>query len=153
MFTIPPPSTSSSSTSEENPHISTLTWRGQHTNAPLPASELPPLVTSVQPGTVASFPLRFRQSSAYTASRIALRRRRRAHHPPAGRTGSQSRARRRESSRGNHRVRHPARHGSRRSDDPGAIFGQQVGQGFEDGRSSRWRRLAVRARWRQCDNR
>ncbi|RDW94205.1 putative ubiquinone biosynthesis monooxgenase (Coq6) [Aspergillus mulundensis] len=54
---------------DEDPHESELTWRLQHTPAP---SHLPPMVTGVQEGTVASFPLRFRHASTYISPRVAL---------------------------------------------------------------------------------
>jgi ubiquinone biosynthesis monooxygenase Coq6 len=36
------------------------------------ADALPPLVTSIQPGTIASFPLRFRHAESYIGNRTAL---------------------------------------------------------------------------------
>ncbi|KAI9375984.1 hypothetical protein BJX61DRAFT_24832 [Aspergillus egyptiacus] len=54
---------------DENPHESELTWRLQHTP---PVSQLPPMVTGLQEGSVASFPLRFRHASSYISPRVAL---------------------------------------------------------------------------------
>ena len=58
-------------------HQDELDWRLRHTFQPsirssLASSPLPPLVTSVQPGSVASFPLRFRHATSYTSPRVAL---------------------------------------------------------------------------------
>lgn len=53
--------------------ISDLAWRERHTSAAdtgLPLSL--PRATSVQPGTVAAFPLRLRHASTYTGHRVAL---------------------------------------------------------------------------------
>lgn len=74
MFTLPsstsePPSDHSSETPVYT-HSQELSWRLEHMR-PLP-HHLPPLISSVQPGSIASFPLRFRQSSTYIAPRIAL---------------------------------------------------------------------------------
>ncbi|OAX84647.1 ubiquinone biosynthesis monooxygenase COQ6 [Emergomyces africanus] len=79
MLTLPSsPSTSpaadsagsdSTSTTPSTEHADELAWRLQHT--PIP-SYTPPTVTSVQPGTVASFPLRHRHASAYISPRVAL---------------------------------------------------------------------------------
>lgn len=52
-------------------HESALEWRLQHTHQPHPYI-LPPRVTAVQPGTTASFPLRFRHASAYISPRVCL---------------------------------------------------------------------------------
>jgi len=71
MLTLPA-NQSQSLGPESNPHTSELLWRTQHTPSPLPAHSMPPLITHLQPHTVASFPLRFRQASSYTAPRIAL---------------------------------------------------------------------------------
>lgn len=71
MLTLPPHPPVSSSSSQTYTHADELTWRLQHTPIP-PHIPTPPLVTSIQPSTVASFPLRFRQSSSYTSPRIAL---------------------------------------------------------------------------------
>jgi ubiquinone biosynthesis monooxygenase Coq6 len=68
MFTLPASEPLSSAVTTYT-HIEELSWRLQHT--PLP-SHLPPLIRSIQPGSVASFPLRFRQSSSYVSPRIAL---------------------------------------------------------------------------------
>ncbi|KAL4941560.1 hypothetical protein BDV06DRAFT_194237 [Aspergillus oleicola] len=54
---------------DEDPHESELTWRLQHTPT---VPHLPPMVTGVQEGTVASFPLRFRHASTYISPRVAL---------------------------------------------------------------------------------
>ncbi|KAL4792546.1 hypothetical protein BDV19DRAFT_392040 [Aspergillus venezuelensis] len=54
---------------DEDPHESELTWRLQHTPA---VPHLPPMVTGLQEGTVASFPLRFRHASTYISPRVAL---------------------------------------------------------------------------------
>jgi ubiquinone biosynthesis monooxygenase Coq6 len=66
MFTLPtePPSSTSPTS-----HASELTWRLSHTP---PTLHAPPLITSLQAGTLASFPLRFRQSASYISPRIAL---------------------------------------------------------------------------------
>ncbi|KAI9932856.1 hypothetical protein ASPWEDRAFT_47269 [Aspergillus wentii DTO 134E9] len=53
----------------EDPHESELTWRLQHTPQP---SQIPPLATGIQEGSVASFPLRFRHASTYISPRVAL---------------------------------------------------------------------------------
>ncbi|RAH72141.1 putative ubiquinone biosynthesis monooxgenase (Coq6) [Aspergillus aculeatinus CBS 121060] len=63
---------SSSSSSAVDPHEDELTWRLQHTPQPRKPSQLPPLVTGVQEGSVASFPLRFRHASTYISPRVAL---------------------------------------------------------------------------------
>lgn len=60
---------SSTSGSEEYTHKDELTWRLQHTPQP---SHIPPMVTAVQEGSVASFPLRFRHASSYISPRVAL---------------------------------------------------------------------------------
>ncbi|QGA17514.1 hypothetical protein EYB26_005185 [Talaromyces marneffei] len=54
---------------EKGQHQDELTWRTQHTPQP---SYIPPLVTSIQPRTTASFPLRFRHASSYISPRVAL---------------------------------------------------------------------------------
>jgi ubiquinone biosynthesis monooxygenase Coq6 len=54
---------------EKGQHQEELTWRTQHTPQP---TYIPPLVTSIQPGTTASFPLRFRHASSYISPRVAL---------------------------------------------------------------------------------
>ncbi|OJD19641.1 ubiquinone biosynthesis monooxygenase COQ6 [Emergomyces pasteurianus Ep9510] len=75
MFTLPssPSADSAVSTPNSTPpstdHANELAWRLQHT--PIP-SYVPPTVTSVQPGTVASFPLRHRHASTYISPRVAL---------------------------------------------------------------------------------
>ena len=50
-------------------HSEELSWRLEHT--PLP-QHVPPIVTSLQTGSLASFPLRFRHASTYISPRIAL---------------------------------------------------------------------------------
>jgi ubiquinone biosynthesis monooxygenase Coq6 len=67
MFTLP--ATSSPPTSSPSSHEAELTWRLAHTPA---NPHAPPFITSLQPSTLASFPLRFRQSTTYTSPRIAL---------------------------------------------------------------------------------
>lgn len=69
MFTLPTSEPPPSCTPTTYNHAGELAWRLQHT--PLPP-HLPPLITSIQSGSLASFPLRFRQSSTYTSPRIAL---------------------------------------------------------------------------------
>ncbi|EEQ88206.1 ubiquinone biosynthesis monooxygenase Coq6 [Blastomyces dermatitidis ER-3] len=77
MFTLPSSSSPESPTDFTDPasaapsteHADELAWRLQHTPTP---SYVPPTVTSVQPGTVASFPLRHRHASTYISPRIAL---------------------------------------------------------------------------------
>ncbi|KAL4933852.1 putative ubiquinone biosynthesis monooxgenase (Coq6) [Aspergillus undulatus] len=54
---------------DEDQHESELTWRLQHTPS---VPHLPPMVTGVQEGSVASFPLRFRHASTYISPRVAL---------------------------------------------------------------------------------
>jgi ubiquinone biosynthesis monooxygenase Coq6 len=66
MFTLP-----SSASSSSNKHEEELNWRLQHTPPP-PISRQPPLITSIQSGTMASFPLRFRHASSLIAPRVAL---------------------------------------------------------------------------------
>ncbi|PLN80330.1 ubiquinone biosynthesis monooxygenase [Aspergillus taichungensis] len=53
----------------DDQHESELSWRLQHTP---PSSPQPPLVTGVQEGSVAAFPLRFRHASTYVSPRVAL---------------------------------------------------------------------------------
>lgn len=62
LFTLP--------TSSQQ-HADELSWRLQHT-ANSASTPKPPLVTSVQPKTLASFPLRFRHASSYIGPRVAL---------------------------------------------------------------------------------
>ncbi len=58
-------------TNSESAHESEVRWRLQHT--PLPRiSTPPPIITGVQEGSVASFPLRFRHATTLIAPRIAL---------------------------------------------------------------------------------
>lgn len=74
MLTLPPTSLSesdSSTSKTQYSHDDELRWRLSQTNPP-PVVRPPPLVRGVQAGTVASFPLRLRNASAYTAPRIAL---------------------------------------------------------------------------------
>lgn len=47
-----------------------IAWREQHT--PIDASLVPPRVSSVQDGSVASFPLRMRHADTYVGERVAL---------------------------------------------------------------------------------
>ncbi|PWY95152.1 ubiquinone biosynthesis monooxgenase [Aspergillus sclerotioniger CBS 115572] len=53
----------------EDPHENELSWRLEHTPQP---SHIPPMVTGVQEGSVASFPLRFRHAATYVSPRVAL---------------------------------------------------------------------------------
>ncbi|EHY59587.1 putative ubiquinone biosynthesis monooxygenase [Exophiala dermatitidis] len=66
MFTLPTTSNDSAS-----PHDSELRWRLQHTSPPS-LSRQPPIVTGVQEGSLASFPLRFRHASRLINPRVAL---------------------------------------------------------------------------------
>lgn len=68
MLSMERPSTSVTDL-DEDPHESELTWRLQHTPS---VPHLPPMVTGVQEGTIASFPLRFRHASTYISPRVAL---------------------------------------------------------------------------------
>lgn len=52
--------------------LSELEWRLQHTPALSEGFQVPHSVVSIQPDSVASFPLRLRHADAYSASRIAL---------------------------------------------------------------------------------
>ena len=58
-----------SSTSADLSHEDELAWRLQHTAQP---ANIPPTVTGVQEGSVASFPLRFRHAATYISPRVAL---------------------------------------------------------------------------------
>ncbi|KAK2808112.1 hypothetical protein FQN50_005030 [Emmonsiellopsis sp. PD_5] len=73
MFMLPTSSPSPRSPTDpatpSTEHSDELSWRIQHTPVP---SHIPPPVASVQPGTVASFPLRHRHASAYISPRVAL---------------------------------------------------------------------------------
>lgn len=72
MMNMQRPSTASAPSSpslDEDPHDAELTWRLQHTPQP---THIPPMVTGVQEGSVASFPLRFRHASSYISPRVAL---------------------------------------------------------------------------------
>lgn len=60
---------SSTAGSDKFSHEEELSWRLQHTPQP---SHIPPMVTAVQEGSVASFPLRFRHASEYISPRVAL---------------------------------------------------------------------------------
>ncbi|KAL1953794.1 hypothetical protein VTO42DRAFT_2255 [Malbranchea cinnamomea] len=62
MLSLPHPPSPSEVSSE-------LSWRLQHT--PLP-SHVPPLISAVQPNTIASFPLRHRHALSYISPRVAL---------------------------------------------------------------------------------
>jgi len=63
LFTLPADS--------ESVHESEVRWRLQHTPQPW-ISTPPPVITGVQEGSIASFPLRFRHATTLTAPRIAL---------------------------------------------------------------------------------
>ena len=63
LFTLP--------TDSKSAHESEVRWRLQHTTPPR-ISTPPPIITGVQEGSVASFPLRFRHATTLTAPRIAL---------------------------------------------------------------------------------
>ena len=63
LFTLP--------TGSESAHESEVKWRLQHMPQPR-ISTPPPIITGVQEGSVASFPLRFRHATTLTAPRIAL---------------------------------------------------------------------------------
>ncbi|KIV85205.1 ubiquinone biosynthesis monooxygenase COQ6 [Exophiala sideris] len=52
-------------------HESELHWRLAHTSPP-PTGRAPPIVTGVQEGSVASFPLRFRHATSLVEPRVAL---------------------------------------------------------------------------------
>lgn len=54
---------------DENAHAEELEWRLKHVSTP---SYVPPLVKAVQPGTAASFPLRYRHTGSYIMPRVAL---------------------------------------------------------------------------------
>lgn len=53
-------------------HGEELAWRCNVTGIKEDETEIPRMVESVQEGSIASFPLRYRQADAYTSSRIAL---------------------------------------------------------------------------------
>ncbi|KAI5304320.1 putative ubiquinone biosynthesis monooxygenase [Ascosphaera atra] len=63
LFGLPP------SSKAINEHEEELNWRLRHVKVPPHA---PPMVKHVRPGTVASFPLRYRHTSSYIAPRVAL---------------------------------------------------------------------------------
>ncbi|KIX01864.1 ubiquinone biosynthesis monooxygenase COQ6 [Rhinocladiella mackenziei CBS 650.93] len=63
LFTLP--------SSSSDTHDSELRWRLQHTPAPS-LNRQPPMVTSVQENSLASFPLRFRHATTLVNPRIAL---------------------------------------------------------------------------------
>jgi ubiquinone biosynthesis monooxygenase Coq6 len=63
LFTLSPEASSA--------HESEVKWRLQHTPPPQ-ISTPPPIITHVQEGSVASFPLRFRHATTLTGPRIAL---------------------------------------------------------------------------------
>lgn len=70
MLSLPSPQSAiDSSNTTPTQHEEELTWRLQHTPAP---TTHPPRIIGVQAGTVASFPLRLRNATSYTAPRIAL---------------------------------------------------------------------------------
>lgn len=64
LLTLPP--------SSPEAHESELRWRLQHTSLPTTLGRPPPIVTSIQEGTLASFPLRFRHATSLIGPRIAL---------------------------------------------------------------------------------
>jgi ubiquinone biosynthesis monooxygenase Coq6 len=66
MFNLPP---SETGTETDTNHESELRWRLQHTPAP---STNPPVVTEIQEGSLASFPLRFRHATSLVGPRVAL---------------------------------------------------------------------------------
>lgn len=70
MFTLPTSASELAGKATMYTHSQELSWRLEHTSA-LPTHPPPP-ITSVQSGSIASFPLRFRQSSTYISPRIAL---------------------------------------------------------------------------------
>ncbi|KAI5290294.1 putative ubiquinone biosynthesis monooxygenase [Ascosphaera aggregata] len=53
----------------ENAHAEELAWRLNHVKTP---PHVPPMVEAVQPGTPASFPLRYRHTNSYIMPRVAL---------------------------------------------------------------------------------
>ncbi|EXJ78119.1 ubiquinone biosynthesis monooxygenase Coq6 [Capronia epimyces CBS 606.96] len=63
MFTLP--------ASAPDTLDSELRWRLQHTSPP-PVARQPPIVTGVQEGSLASFPLRFRHATTLVSPRVAL---------------------------------------------------------------------------------
>lgn len=65
------PTATSHPDSESTPHESELAWRLSHTSPPSIPGPVP-LIHSLQPNTLASFPLRLRNASAYTSPRTAL---------------------------------------------------------------------------------
>lgn len=72
MFTLPSSTSSALSTTspqDMNRHESELSWRLAHTPS-RPSN--PPFIASLQAGTLASFPLRFRQSTTYISPHLAL---------------------------------------------------------------------------------
>lgn len=71
MLSIDPSSTPSPTGTNKylTQHEDELQWRLEHT--PLP-TQIPPIVESVQKGSIASFPLRFRHASSYISPRVAL---------------------------------------------------------------------------------
>lgn len=58
--------------SKPEAHTSELHWRLQHTSLPPTLSRPPPIITSIQENTLASFPLRFRHATALISPRVAL---------------------------------------------------------------------------------
>lgn len=56
----------------ESGQVGELQWRSSVTGAKDSGSEIPRRVTSVQEGSIASFPLRMRHADTYTSERIAL---------------------------------------------------------------------------------
>lgn len=53
-------------------HESELRWRLQHTSLPPTLNRPPPIISSIQENTLASFPLRFRHATSLIGPRIAL---------------------------------------------------------------------------------
>jgi len=65
LFTLP--------SSDADAHQAELDWRLQHTQPPpLPPTRQPPVITSIQPNSLASFPLRFRHTTSLICPRVAL---------------------------------------------------------------------------------
>lgn len=78
MLSLPPNTTTSTSTSSESTstpvttqHETELHWRLRHTPDP-PPTRPPPRILHVQPNTVASFPLRLRNSTSYISPHVTL---------------------------------------------------------------------------------
>ncbi|KAL8637538.1 MAG: hypothetical protein Q9228_005201 [Teloschistes exilis] len=56
----------------ENGQVDELNWRSSVVGVPEDGIQMPRRAESVQEGSVASFPLRYRQADSYTSSRVAL---------------------------------------------------------------------------------